>query len=80
MSVFKINKLTPVIGAEIIVDNLFNKLNSNVYNKIYNCLIENKVIFIRNQKITPKQQIDFAKSFGDIEPPHPVYPHVDKYP
>ena len=80
MSNFQVNKITPTIGAEIVGEDLFNNLSSDNLNKIYNCLIENKVIFFRNQKISPEQQIHFAKSFGEIEPPHPVYPHVDGYP
>ena len=80
MSNFQVNKITPTIGAEIVGEDLFNNLSSYNLNKIYNCLIENKVIFFRNQKISPDQQIHFAKSFGEIEPPHPVYPHVDGYP
>lgn len=80
MSNFQINKITPTIGAEIIGEDLFNNLSLDNLNKIYRCLIENKVIFFRNQKISSDQQIYFAKSFGEIEPPHPVYPHVDGYP
>lgn len=80
MSNFQVNKLTPTIGAEIVGEDLFNNLSFDNLNKIYSCLIENKVIFFRNQKISSDQQIYFAKSFGEIEPPHPVYPHVDGYP
>lgn len=80
MSALQINKLTPSIGAEIIGENIFNNPNSDIYDEIYNCLIEHKVIFFRNQNITSEQHIAFAKSFGDIEPPHPVYPHVNQYP
>ena len=80
MSNFQIKKLTPTIGAEIIGTNIFNNLNSDICNKIYNCLIENKVIFFRNQKISSEEHINFAKNFGDIDPPHPVYPNVDQYP
>ena len=80
MSSFKINKLTPNIGAEIIGKNIFDNLTTTVCDKIYEALIENKVILFRDQKISPIQHINFAKSFGDIEPPHPVYPHVDEYP
>ena len=80
MSNFQVNKITPTIGAEIVGEDLFNNLSPNNLNKIYSCLIENKVIFFRNQKISSNQQIHFAKSFGEIEPPHPVYPHVDGYP
>jgi taurine dioxygenase len=80
LSNFQVNKINPNIGAEIVEEDLFNNLSSDNLNKIYNCLIENKVIFFRNQKISPNQQIHFAKSFGEIEPPHPVYPYVDGYP
>ena len=80
MSNFQINKLTPLIGAEIVGENLFKNLSSHTLDNIYNCLIENKVIFFRNQKITPAQHIYLAKNFGDIEPPHPVYPHLDDFP
>ena len=80
MSNFQVNKLTPSIGAEIVGENLFNNLSSNTLDDIYKSLIENKVIFFRNQKISSEQQINFAKNFGEIEPPHPVYPHVDGYP
>ena len=27
-----------------------------------------------------KAHLNFAKSFGEPEPPHPVYPHVEGYP
>ena len=77
---FQVNKITPSIGAEIIGENIFNDLNSSLCNQIYDVLIENKVIFFRNQNLSNDQHIKFAKSFGEIEPPHPVYPHVDNYP
>lgn len=80
MSAFQINKLTPNIGAEIVGINIFDNLMTTVCDKIYETLIENKVIFFRNQQLTNDQHINLAKSFGDIEPPHPVYPHVDEYP
>ena len=80
MSSFQINKLTPNIGAEIVGNNLFDNLTTTFCDKIYKTLIENKVIFFRNQEITNDQHIKFAKSFGEIEPPHPVYPHVEQYP
>jgi len=80
LSAFQINKLTPNIGAEIVGKNIFDNLSTTVCDKIYKALIEHKVIFFRNQEITNDQHIKFAKSFGKIEPPHPIYPHVDQYP
>ena len=80
LSNLQINKLTANIGAEIICNNVFESLSSKICDEIYKYLIEYKVIFFRNQKISPAQHINFAKSFGDIEPPHPVYPHVTEFP
>ena len=80
MSTFQIKKLTPSLGAEIIGDKIFDNLSSDICDQIYKTLIENKVIFFQNQNISNEQHINFAKSFGDIDPPHPVYPHVDLFP
>ena len=80
MSSFQINKLTPNIGAEIIGKNIFDNLTTTICDEIYDTLIENKVIFFRNQELSNDQHINFAKSFGEIEPPHPVYPYVELYP
>ena len=80
MSNFEVKKITPSIGAEIIGENIFDDLNPSLFDRIYDVLIKNKVIFFRNQNLTNEQHIKFAKSFGEIEPPHPVYPLVDNYP
>jgi len=80
LSSFQIKKLTPNIGAEIIGKNIFDNLTTTICDKIYDTLIENKVIFFRNQELSNDQHINFAKSFGEIEPPHPVYPYVEQYP
>ena len=72
MSNYQINKLTPNIGAEIIGKDIFDNLTKTVCDKIYETLIEHKVIFFRNQEITNEQHIKFAKSFGEIEPPETI--------
>tara|TARA_B110000438_G_scaffold57434_1_gene57498 strand:+ start:1008 stop:1853 length:846 start_codon:yes stop_codon:yes gene_type:complete len=77
---FKIKKLTPFIGAEITGLDLSDNLKKNILDEVYKLLIKHKVIFFRNQKIDPIQQIKFAKSFGLIESSHPVYPHVLNHP
>ena len=80
MSNFEVKKITPSIGAEIIGENILDDLNPSLCDRIYDVLIKNKVIFFRNQNLSNEQHIKFAKSFGEIEPPHPVYPLVDNYP
>tara|TARA_B100001741_G_scaffold307250_1_gene301820 strand:+ start:397 stop:1242 length:846 start_codon:yes stop_codon:yes gene_type:complete len=80
MNQITVNKLTPKIGAEIVGLDFNETLTDLNSDKIYNLLIENKVIFFRNKKMSPETHIKFAKSLGDIEPPHPVYPNVQNYP
>ena len=77
---YHLNKLTPELGAEISEIDLSKDFNREIQNKIYNDLIHHKVLFFRNQNITPHFHIEFAKSFGSIEEPHPVYPHVKGFP
>ena len=73
-------KLTPTIGAELTGIDFSKPLNQKDCDAIYNALIEHQVIFFRNQSLTPDVHVNFAKSFGEPEPPHPVYPHVEDYP
>jgi len=49
------------------------------FDDIYHALIEHKVIFFRDQDINPETHIAFAKSFGEPEPPHPIYPSIEGY-
>ena len=80
MKQYHLNKLSPELGAEISGIDLSKDFNEEIQNKIYDDLIHYKVLFFRQQNITPKFHVEIAKSFGSIEEPHPVYPHVDGYP
>ena len=79
MNDLSINKLTPNIGAEIRGIDLSKSLSINEINLIYECFINNKVIFFRDQIIDSKSHLNFAKYFGEIESPHPIYPHVKNF-
>ncbi len=74
----KIEQVTPAIGAEI-SDIDLNHLSSKELDDIYGALIEHKVIFFRDQDLTPEAHLAFAKSFGEPEPPHPIYPSIEGY-
>ena len=80
MREYNLEQITPTIGAEISNIDLSQDLSEEKLDQIYQDLIDYKVIFFRNQKISPKNHIALAKSFGEIEPPHPVYPHVKDFP
>ena len=75
----KIEAITPSIGAEISGVSLNKDLNEDICDQIYNALIKHQVVFFRDQDLSPESHLKLAKSFGEPEPPHPVYPHVDGY-
>ncbi len=76
---FKVEAITPSIGAEISRVSLNKDLNSETVDKIYDALIKHQVIFFRDQDISPETHLKLAESLGDIDPGHPVYPHVEGY-
>ena len=76
---FKVEAITPSIGAEISGVFLNKDLNSATVEKIYSALIKHKVIFFRDQDISPENHLKLAESLGDIDPGHPVYPHVEGF-
>ena len=80
MQRYHLNKLSPELGAEISGIDLSKDFSEEIQNKIYDDLIQYKVLFFREQTITPQFHVEFAKSFGSIEEPHPVYPNVDGFP
>ena len=38
------------------------------------------MIFFRDTAITPAAHLDFARGFGEVDAPHPLYPHVEGFP
>ena len=75
---FKAEPLTPSIGALISGISL-NKLSKDDVEQLYHALIKYQVIFFRNQELTPESHMNLAESLGEIDPGHPVYPHVEGY-
>ena len=72
----KVTPLTPSIGAIISKVSLNKDLNSGTIEQIYSALIKHQVVFFRDQNISPETHLKLAESLGEIDPGHPVYPHV----
>ncbi|ELN2739132.1 taurine dioxygenase, partial [Pluralibacter gergoviae] len=70
-----VTPLGPYIGAEISGLDLTRPLNDNQFEQLYHAQLRHQVVFLRGQDITPQQQRDLARRFGDLHI-HPVYPHV----
>ena len=77
--ILKVIQLTPSIGATISEISLNKDLNSETIEQIYSALIKHQVIFFRGQDISPENHLKLAESLGEIDPGHPVYPHVAGY-
>src|SRR5437879_8933957 len=69
-----VEKLTPIIGAEISGVDLASSLSNRTMDEIHRALAENLVIFFRDQHITPAQHLAFGRKFGELHI-HPAAPH-----
>ena len=74
-----VDKLTPIIGAEITGVDLSEPLPNRTQDEIHRALAENLVIFFRDQKISPQQHLAFGRLFGELHI-HPAAPHEDGEP
>jgi taurine dioxygenase len=75
----RVEKLTPIVGAEIGGVDLSRPLAPVEVEEIGRALAENLVIFFRDQDLAPAQHIAFGRLFGDLHL-HPAAPHVDGLP
>jgi taurine dioxygenase len=66
-------KLTPHAGAIVHDVDLSKLLDDETFKAIHDALIENCVIFFRDQHLTPDQQKDFGRRFGELHV-HPAAP------
>jgi hypothetical protein len=73
-----LDRLTPVIGAEIGGVDLGN-LSNRQFDEIHRALAEHGAVFFRDQRITPEQQLAFGRRFGELHL-HPAAPHEPGHP
>ena len=76
---FKVNRISPNIGAELLEIDLREDFNKEAYELIYQALLIYKVIFFRKQNLSTEDHLRFAKQFGELEV-HPFAPHKEGYP
>src|SRR4029077_6884793 len=78
-----VEKLTPIIGAEISGADIGKLVSDNGPNRqmdeIHRALSENLVIFFRDQAIPPAQHLAFGRRFGELHI-HPAAPHEEGEP
>src|SRR3954470_23885397 len=74
-----VDKLTPIIGAEISGVDLAGSPSNRQMDEIHRALAENAVIFFRDQHLTPEQHLAFGRNFGELHI-HPAAPHAPGHP
>jgi taurine dioxygenase len=73
----EVRKLNPVIGAEIFGVDLSKDLGNQQFQEVHDALMENLVIFFRDQKMTIDQHKAFGRRFGNLHV-HPNAPQEIK--
>jgi len=71
----QVEKLTPYTGAEVRGVDLSQPLDEQTFKEIHAALIDNGVIFFRDQHLTPDQQKAFGRLFGELHI-HPAAPSL----
>ncbi len=74
----RLQPLAGSLGAIIHGVDLRQPLPDDTYQEIKQALLENLVVFFRDQDITPEQQIAFGRRFGDLHV-HPFIPCLPGY-
>jgi taurine dioxygenase len=75
-----VKKLSPAIGAVVSGVDFSKPLDEATQDAIYAALIDHLVLFFPGSSISPGTHLEFARTFGEIDQPHPVYPHVEGFP
>jgi len=72
---FELAKLTPHCGAEVRGVDLARPLEPAAVEALARALAENCVLFFRGQEMTPAQQKDLGRRFGELHL-HPAWPRL----
>lgn len=70
---FEVEQIGPTIGAEIHGIDLRRPLDADTFHRLEEALITHKIIYARNQFLTPAQHVALGKQFGELET-HPFRP------
>jgi len=61
----EVQPLAGALGAEIVGVDMARELDEEVVGEVRQAFLDHLVIFLRDQKVTPQQQVAFAKRFGE---------------
>jgi taurine dioxygenase len=70
---------SPTIGTEVLGIDLRDTLDDDTFGFLHQLLLDRKVIFFRDQFLTPEQHLDFGRRWGELEA-IPFLEHDSTYP
>jgi len=79
LAALDIERLSPALGAVVHHLDLARDLPDSTITAILDALDEHQVLFFHDQTLSPAQQRDFARRFGELHV-HPVYPSHETVP
>ena len=77
---FAVEPYTPTIGAVIHDLDLRQPLDATTQAELRQALAVHEVLFFRDQHITPQQQVDFTRSFGNVAEVKAFFPRLENHP
>lgn len=79
-SAVEAHRVAGLIGAEITGVDLSTELTDAEVADIRSALLTHKVVFFRDQDVSPEQQVAFGRRFGEVTAGHPTLPPLDGHP
>lgn len=76
---FDVKRLGATIGAEVLGVDLAGAVATPIVAELRRALLDYKVLFFRDQPMSPAQHVAFARQFGDLEL-HPFIPANPEHP
>jgi len=77
----EIRPLSQALGAEVIGLDVSHTLDEATFAKVHQAHLDHLVLVFRDQRLTPRQQIDFSKRFGSLDShPSQSKAHLPNFP
>jgi taurine dioxygenase len=79
MNPIAVRPITAAIGGEVTGVDL-RAIDDDTFAAIRAALLDRLVLVFRGQSLAPADHLAFARRFGELEPPHPVFAHLPENP
>lgn len=76
MQSIKVEPISGALGAEVSGIDISKPLTGRQVDSLHDAFLEHQVICIRDQDLTPTQQLAFARNFGEPD----IYPFIKGLP